>query len=102
MIEQYNPSTRIIDLTVGQLVELIEGVNARSRVRFDQPAGDEPAKHYVRGLGGIADIIGCSRGTVCRLKKLGVFDEAISQCGHIIVADADKVVECFKSFQKTK
>lgn len=104
VLAKYNPNTRIIDLTVGQLVELIEGVaESSSRVRKNEDEErDSKGRHLLHGLGGIAKFLNCSRGTVCRIKSMGVFNGAISQCGHLIVADADKILDCFNEFQKNK
>lgn len=103
VLARYNPNTRIIDLTVFQLVELIESVAADSR-RKERPGShvDENGKWYVYGLCGIADLLHCHRGTVCRLKKAGVLDEAIYQCGHLIVADAEKVLECVRKYNESQ
>ncbi|MCM1168825.1 MAG: DUF3853 family protein [Bacteroides sp.] len=103
-IARYNPNTRIIDLTVGQLVELIEGVTESSLARSNSLVDERDAsgRNLVYGLGGIARVLNCSRGTVCRIKKLGAFEGAVWQCGHLIVADADKLLECFHTFQKSK
>lgn len=103
-LAKYNPNTRIIDLTVGQLVELIEGATEQSLARNsrNEDERDSSGRNLVYGLGGISKMLHCSRGTVCRIKKLGAFEGAIWQCGHLIVADADKLLDCFNAFQKNK
>lgn len=53
-------------------------------------------KHYVYGLQGIADLLGCSKSTAERVKKSGVLDAAISQVGKLIVVDADLAIDLIK------
>ena len=48
-----------------------------------------PTKHYVYGLAGIARLFGCSIPTANRIKKSGVIDKAITQCGRKIIVDAE-------------
>ena len=59
---------------------------------------DTPAvkKHYVYGLQGICDLLGCSTATAARIKKSGVIDEAISQVGNLIIVDADLALDLIK------
>ena len=45
-------------------------------------------KHYVYGLAGIARLFGCSIPTANRIKKSGVIDKAITQCGRKIIVDS--------------
>jgi len=91
----YDNNTRIIDLTLG---ELLDAVEARVRQTLgdttQQPAASE--KKFVYGLKGLARILGCSKTTASRLKASGKFDEAITQIGALIVIDADKVLEIAK------
>lgn len=83
-------NTRIIDLTVGELLELIK--------REDQPSvtKDYSAKEkYVYGLNGLAKLLGCSKVHAGRIKRSGKLDEAIRQDGRLIVIEADKAIELF-------
>lgn len=58
--------------------------------------GVKVKKHYVYGLQGICDLLGCSTATAARIKKSGVIDEAISQVGNTIVVDADLAIDLLK------
>jgi len=78
-----NPETRVIDLTVGQLMELL---GKEQTVTVDHT---ESEKRLVYGLGGIARLFNCSRGTANRIKQSGRIDRAIAQFGRKIVVDAD-------------
>lgn len=81
-----NPDTRIIDLTVGQLLEVIESTRNQA----------EP-KRVVHGIAGIAQIFNCSTATAQRIKASGKIDAAISQCGRTMVIDVEKAIRLFKA-----
>lgn len=93
--------TRIIDLTVGQLMDLI--ARAQSTARNDQPTEEEGTRpeegsgkrNLVYGIGGIAQLFNCSLTTANRIKASGRIDKAIKQHGRIIVVDADRALELF-------
>ncbi len=83
-----DPNTRLIDLTVGQLLELIESAG--------KPKQDEPKERRLEyGIAGIARIFNCSISTANRIKASGKIDKAISQRGRTIIIDADKAIELF-------
>lgn len=86
----YTPETRIIDLTVSQLVELIENTMKATR------AEPEKEKRLVYGIAGIASVFGCSIATANRIKKSGVIKDAIMQDKRLIIVDADRAVELWK------
>jgi hypothetical protein len=85
-----NDSTRLADLTVGELRDLVRAVISES-------VGHT---HTVHGLSGLADLLGCSESTVKRYRAL--LAPAIAQRGRTIVVDADKALRLWsgrKSFQ---
>ena len=45
------------------------------------------------GLPGIARLFGCSIPTVCRIKRSGKIDRAVTQIGRKIIVDADLALE---------
>ena len=90
-MSKYDQSTRVIDLTLGELLSAIE-----EKVREVQNSQQQPAdrdKHFVYGLKGLAKLLGCSKTTAARLKATGDYDEAITQIGALLIIDADKVLE---------
>lgn len=89
-----DPNTRLIDLTVGDLMELIESIQGDKAA---QQAATPPEKKYVYGIAGIAQIFNCSMTTANRIKASGRIDKAISQTGRIIVVDADLALELFNN-----
>lgn len=80
-------NTRIIDLTVGQLMDLL------STVKKEQPKTE---KRYVYGIAGIARLFNCSMATANRIKGSGKIDKAISQSGRMIAVDADLALQLMK------
>ncbi len=80
---------RIIDLTAGELLELLEQGN-KPQVLIDTTGNN---KHFVYGLAGIAELFGCSKTTASRLKQSGKIDGAITQVGNLIVVEAAKALE---------
>ena len=87
-----DPTLRIIDLTVGQLMDLLKGEK-------DVPkkiVQEIKERRKVYGIAGIAQIFNCSMTTANRIKASGKIDKAISQCGRIITIDADFALELMK------
>ena len=82
--------TRIIDLTVGQLMDLF--AKAQAPATQTQPKEE---KRLVYGISGIAQIFNCSMTTANRIKASGRIDDAITQHGRIIVVDANKALQLF-------
>lgn len=82
-----NPNTRLIDLTVGQLLELIESASGKPK--------EAAPRRLEYGIAGIARIFNCSISTANRIKASGKIDKAISQRGRLIVIDADKAINLF-------
>lgn len=80
---------RVIDLTVGELLDLLEG-GARPQEIIDTTSD---IKRYVYGLAGIAELFGCSKTTANRLKQSGKITKAITQVGNLIIVDAEKALE---------
>lgn len=89
------PNTRVIDLTLGELLDAIEQrIGKQGTAQAEQPA---EGRNYVYGLRGIANLLGCSKQTAGRLKASGDYDDAITQVGALIVTDADKLLEIAKT-----
>lgn len=84
--------TRIIDLTVGQLMDLF--AKAQAPTTQAQPKEE---KRLVYGISGIAQIFNCSMTTANRIKASGRINDAITQHGRIIVVDANKALQLFNN-----
>ena len=97
MENNYQPlitsDTRIIDLTVGQLMELFAKAQSPAEIK-EEP---EKTKRLVYGIAGIAQLFNCSMTTANRIKASGRIDAAITQYGRIIVVDADKALVLFNN-----
>lgn len=89
-----DPNTRIIDLTVGELMELIEAAQTE---KTTPQAPTAPEKRLVYGIAGIAQVFNCSMTTANRIKASGRIDRAIMQNGRIIVVDADLALELYNN-----
>lgn len=86
------PDTRIIDLTVAQLKEVIDRAVEESLARR-QPQDTQPRLVY--GIKGIAEIFGVSERQARNIKSSGVISRAIRQQGRTIVTDAALALQLF-------
>jgi hypothetical protein len=86
-----NPETRIIDLTVGQLMDLL---GKEQSIEVDNMQRE---KRFAYGIAGIAQTFNCSMTTANRIKASGKIDRAISQHGRVIVIDVDLALELMKT-----
>jgi len=87
-----NPNTRIVDLTVGELVELIKETTANAMAM-----PEEKPRNLEYGIAGIARIFNCSMATANRIKASGKINAAITQKGRMIVIDVDRALQLKKS-----
>ena len=88
-----NPNTRIVDLTVGELVELIKETTSNAMAM-----PEEKPRNLEYGIAGIARIFNCSMATASRIKASGKIDDAITQTGRIIVIDVDRALQLKQAF----
>lgn len=86
-----DPTLRIIDLTVGQLMDLLQSAKDAPK----QIVQEIKEHRKVYGIAGIAQIFNCSMTTANRIKKSGRIDRAIVQHGRIIVVDVEMALELF-------
>ena len=87
-----DPNTRIIDLTISDLLELIGTINTAPK-----EAPRVPERRLVYGIAGIAQLFNCSITTANRIKASGRINGAIMQNGRTIVVDADLALELFNN-----
>ncbi|MBQ9954680.1 MAG: DUF3853 family protein [Eggerthellaceae bacterium] len=85
--------TRIIDLTVAQLAEVIDKAVEESLGRRQQTQDNAP--RFVHGIKGIAGIFGVSERQARYIKSSGVINKAIKQQGRTIITDAHMALELF-------
>lgn len=83
-----NENTRLIDLTVGQLQDLIYETVNRSIAKVNTNITSNEKK-LVYGIDGIAELFGCSRTKANEIKQSGIIDKAVIQIGRKIVVDAE-------------
>ncbi len=88
------------------LEEFIEALRTGLGLSFhgeDEPhTNKSPKKHYIYGMKGLAQLLGCSLSTANRIKKSGAIDAAIAQKGKIIVIDADLALDLLHTSQKRR
>ncbi len=80
---EITPNTRIIDLTVGELVDIIKSAAPQPVVT------PSPARVYDYGIAGIARTFNCSESTAKRIKASGQYRDAIRQTGRVIIIDVE-------------
>ena len=88
-----HPDTRIIDLTVAQLAEVIDRAVEESLSRRTPSTDNRPRLVY--GIKGIAQVFGVSERQARYIKSSGVINKAIKQQGRTIVTDADLALQLF-------
>ena len=89
-MSNYDLNSRVIDLTLGELLDAVE-----EKVKAILPGSlqKQPQdKNFVYGLKGLAKLLGCSKTTAARVKASGKYDAAITQIGALLIIDADEVL----------
>lgn len=94
-------NTRLIDLTAGELLDLI-AKDKQPRAETEVDVTREPNKKYVYGRAGIAELFKCSLTTASRIKQRGLIDGAYRQVGRLIIVDAEKALELAAKRDKKK
>lgn len=75
----------LFSLTVKEFLELTSNNPSSQVIDFSEP------KKYVYGIGGLADLIGCSLPTAQRIKNSGTI--SFMQAGRKLIFDVEKVLE---------
>lgn len=90
--------TPIAMLTVGQLKEVLFSGKKGGVERFQESVLYE-ADDYIRGLNGICNFFGVTKGTAIKWKE-GVLKTAVLQEGHTILVDKQKAIELLKAYKE--
>ena len=93
MAHEIDRKTRLIDLTVGELMDVIQ--EAKKIMVSEPKEAPEPKDEYKYGIAGIASLFNCSISTANRIKAQGRIDAAISQRGRTMVINCKKALELF-------
>lgn len=96
MMSKIDLDTRLIDLTLRDVLDAVEERIRSVQADSKQPAQAANSRRYVYGLKGLAELLGCSKTTASRLKQSGKLDKAITQIGALIIVDADEVLRITK------
>lgn len=84
-----NDSTRLIDLTVGELKALFADI-------IPQPKQVEETE-YVKGLDGLCELLGCKKSKANKLKASGRLDGTFIQDGRTVLFIKEKVISVLKN-----
>lgn len=90
MMNELDLNKPLFQLTAGEFLSLLRQPIATSD---GEPEKEEPQKHLVYGIAGIAQLFNCSMTTANRIKASGKIDAAITQCGRMITVDADLALQ---------
>lgn len=93
MMKTFDENTRIIDLTVGELIHLVKSLTESPveevQEDIEQEEPKETERCYVYGIHGIAQLFNVSITTANRIKASGRINAAIRQFGRNIEVDAE-------------
>lgn len=92
-IARISDTTRIIDLTVGQLEDLTRQWMSELAQTLQAKQENRPQKRFVYGLQGLQELLKCGRTAACQLNTSGKIAAATSRFNNVIVYDADMVLE---------
>lgn len=87
----------LINMTQDEFFDRLKECFAEAFFAPNPDEGVKVKKHYVYGLQGLCDLLGCCTATASRIKRSGVIDAATSQVGKIIVVDADLALDLIKA-----
>lgn len=89
------PTRRLIDINVEQLVGIIRAV-VTDALREDMQARRDVTAGKAYGIQGLASTLNCSRRTATRIRKTGILDDAIMSAGATLVVDIEKAQRLYR------
>lgn len=93
----------LLNTSLEEFIEALRTGLGLSLLEEDEPHTDwSPQKHFIYGMKGLAQLLGCSLSTANRIKKSGVLNAAIVQRGKIIVIDADLAMDLLRVKNKRR
>ncbi|WP_291588110.1 DUF3853 family protein [Bacteroides sp.] len=90
----------LFQATLGDLIEVFEGVANKEGKDGRGSTNPSSKKRYVRGMKELAEVLHCSVPTAQRIKSSGVLDAAISQSGKTIIVDVDLALDLLRLSNK--
>jgi hypothetical protein len=93
-------NTRIIDMTAGELVDLLQSQAQTAQTAQTLNPLICERESYVYGIAGIANLLGVSRTMVHKYRKNGWIEPAISQNGRKIVCNSTIALKLFGKNRK--
>lgn len=90
--------TPLWKLTAGEFRALVADAFMAAGVApaTEANGGERAGKWLVKGIDGLADLIGCGRTKAMALKATGLLDPAITQVGRSIVIDAEMALRLIR------
>lgn len=92
-METYTDNTRIIDLTVAQLRELIV-----KTITENQQPNVPMQEDVIKGINGLCNLLGWSKSTAHRKLQTGMFRRATYRDGRMVCFSKSKVLEILSNF----
>jgi len=86
--------TRVIDLTVGDLISLMNNMMPKKQEPIVNNYCDD---EFIHGYAGLARFLKCSQKTIWEHKKDGKYDNAIIRNGKKIIFKRSEVVKVLES-----
>lgn len=86
--KKVSQDTRIIDLTVEQLTDIITGVVNKT---LEAKRGNQQQDEWAYGLSGLAETLGCSVSQAQKIKATGKYNAAIKQVGRKIAINVTQL-----------
>lgn len=101
--QYYMTNKLLLNTSLEEFIEALRTGLGLSLLEEDEPHTDcSPQKHFIYGMKGLAQLLGCSLSTANRIKKSGVLNAAIVQRGKIIVIDADLALDLLRTHNRRK
>lgn len=90
--------TPLWKLTAGEFRALVADAFSAAGVAAAQGAngGERAGKWVVKGIDGLADLLGCRRTKAMTVKASGIIDPAITQVGRSIIIDAEHALRLLR------
>lgn len=91
----------LLNSTMEEFVEALrQGLGLALNGEGEGSGKSYPQKHYVYGLHGLANLLGCSHSTAARIHQSGAVAAATCRSGRILVFDSDLAMDLLKVGQR--
>lgn len=84
---------QLITCSVQEFIEALRQGLGIAAFEGNVDSAPQVKKHYVFGLAGLAQLLGCSQSSASRIHRSGVIAAATKRSGRILIFDADLVMD---------